>query len=329
MNIAFFSAFSFEIPWFESGTGHQITFIDKPLTLETVALAKGHQAVCAFVNDDLSRPVLLLLKKLGVSVVGMRCAGLDNVDQQAMDELGMTLLTIPGLSPYAVAEQAAALVLGLVRHLPEAHERIQLGNFAIDGLVGTELHGKTVGIIGVGRIGRAFARIMQGFGCKVIAYDLHRDPALVETGIQYVWLSDLLQQADIVSLHCTLTPLTEYLINDYTLAALKPTAILVNTARGRIVDTAAVLKALDTEQLAGYGADVYERERPYFHYDYSDRHVEDALLNRLRHHPKVLLTAHQGFLTGEALQQTAQQLLHQFSFYENQRIIHVPRVSVC
>ncbi|MBN8826336.1 MULTISPECIES: 2-hydroxyacid dehydrogenase [unclassified Spirosoma] len=329
MNIAFFSAFSFEKPWFGSGTTHQITFIEKPLSLQTVELAKGHQAVCAFANDDLSRPVLLWLKKLGVSVVGMRCVGLDNVDQQAMDELGITLLMLPGLSPYSVAEQAAALVLGLVRHLPEAHERVQLADFRIDGLVGTDLHGKTVGIIGTGRIGRAFAKIMLGFGCKVIAYDLQRDPALIGAGVQYGLLAELLQQADILSLHCSLTPLTEHLINDYTLAALKPTAILVNTARGGIVDTVAVLKALDAGQLAGYGADVYERERPYFHYDFSGRNLDDSLLDRLCHHPNVLLTAHQGFLTEETLQQMAQQLLQQFSFYENQKTIHIPHASVC
>ncbi|RYC66887.1 MULTISPECIES: 2-hydroxyacid dehydrogenase [Spirosoma] len=330
MTIAFYSAQPFEQRWFDELRGHhQITYIPEALTLETASKAAGHQAVCAFVNDDLSRPVLQQLRRLGIGVLGMRCVGLDNVDQHALCDLDMTLLHIPGYSPFSVAEQAIGLLLGLIRHLPEAHNRVTTGNFSINGLVGTDLHGKTVGVIGTGRIGKAFLHIVQGFGCKVLAYDIGPDRRLVESGVVYVPLRELLQQADIVSLHCALTPLTTYLINAKTLPLLKPGAFLVNTGRGKLVHTEALLDALDAGQLAGYAADVYEGERTYFHYDYADQPITDALLNRLRTHPRVLLTAHQGFLTDEALRQIARSMLNQFSFYDNQQTALITRASMC
>ncbi|QDK77499.1 2-hydroxyacid dehydrogenase [Spirosoma sp. KCTC 42546] len=330
MNIAFFSALPFERTWFDQYCAHhQITYIPEMLTLETVHMAEGHRAVCVFVNDDLSRPVLKTLKELGISLVGMRCVGLDNVDQLAISDLGMNLINVPGYSPYSVAEHTVALLMGLIRHLPEANQRVQSGNFAIDGLIGMDLHGKTVGIVGTGHIGRAFTRIMQGFGCKLLAYDINPDRRLLETGVTYVSLGELLHQSDVIALHCPLTPLTEDLINDHTLSLIKPTAILVNTGRGRLVDTVAVLDALDAGQLGGYAADVYEKERLYFHYDFSDRPIADDVLNRLRKHPKVLLTAHQGFLTEDAQRQIARSLLNQFSFYENQQMSLVTKASMC
>ncbi len=330
MNIAFFSTLPFEQPWFDQyADHHQITYITQPLTLETAHLATGHQAVCGFVNDDLSSPVLSVLKSLGVGVIGMRCAGLDNVDQVALSSLNMTLLHIPGYSPYSVAEQAVALLLGLLRHLPEASQRVQTGNFSIDGLMGFDLHGKTVGVVGTGHIGNAFTRIMQGFGCKLLAYDVRPDRRLLESGVQYVSLHELLHAADVVALHCPLTPLTTFMIDEQTLSIMKPRAILINTGRGRLVKTSAVLDALDNERLAGYAADVYERERAWFHYDFSDKTIDDALLNRLRTHPKVLLTAHQGFLTEEAMRQISRNLMNQFSFYENGQLALITRASMC
>ncbi|GAB3949611.1 2-hydroxyacid dehydrogenase [Spirosoma harenae] len=330
MNIAFFSTLPFEQDFFDQYCAHHhITYISEALTSATVQRAEGHEAVCAFVNDDLSRAVLKELKKLGIDVIGMRCVGMDNVDQQAISDLGMTLLHLPGYSPYAVAEQAVALLLGTFRHLPEANERVKAGNFTLDGLVGSQLYGKTIGVIGTGRIGKAFIRIMQGFGSKLLAYDIHPDRSLWETSVQYVSLGELLQQSDVISLHCPLTLLTEHLINDQTLSLLKSSAILVNTARGGLVETGAVLKALDTGRLTGYAADVYEWENIYFHHDYSNKPILDNTLNRLRSHPKVLLTAHQGFLTEESLQQTARSLLNQFSFYENQQMAYITKASMC
>ncbi|RYF60908.1 MAG: 2-hydroxyacid dehydrogenase, partial [Cytophagaceae bacterium] len=246
MTIAFFSALPFERAWFEQFRGqHHITYIPEALTLDTAHRAGGHQAVCAFVNDDLSRPVLDRLHSFGIGVIGMRCVGIDNVDQQAMADLDMTLLHVPGYSPYSVAEQSVALLLGLVRHLPEAHNRVKAGNFAIDGLMGNDLHGKTVGVIGTGHIGKAFIRIMQGFGCRIVAYDTRPDRRLLETGVVYTSLHSLLGQSDIVSLYCPLTPQTLYLIDADTLPLMKPGAILINAGRGRLVDTEDVLNALD------------------------------------------------------------------------------------
>jgi D-lactate dehydrogenase len=330
MKIAFFSTLPFEQDWFETYKAHHhITFINETLTLDTAPLAQGHQAVCAFVNDDLSQPVLEVLKQLGIQLVGMRCVGLDNVDQGAVSELGMTLLHVPGYSPYSVAEQAVALLLGLVRHIPEANARVRNGNFAIDGLMGTDLHAKTVGVIGTGHIGTAFAHIMQGFGCRLLAYDIQPSQQLMDSRVAYVSLQQLLSESDVVSLHCPLTPQTQHLISYQALSLMKPTAILVNSGRGKLVHTVAVLDALDDSRLAGYAADVYEQERAYFHYDFTDTTITDAVLNRLRLHPNVLLTAHQGFLTKEAMKQIARSLLKQFSFYENQQASPVTKASMC
>lgn len=222
-----------------------------------------------------------------------------------------------------------ALLLGLIRHVPEAHQRVQRGDFSIDGLMGTDLHGKTVGVVGTGHIGKAFARIMQGFGCKLIAYDINPDRTLLDSGVHYIDLPALLRAADIVSLHCPLTPLTENLMNDQTLTLLKPSARLVNTGRGKLVNTRAVLDALDNNRLAGYATDVYEQERAFFHYDFSDRLIDDPLLNRLRMHPRVLLSAHQGFLTEDAMRQIARSLMNQFTFYENQQTSLLSKASMC
>jgi len=320
MKIAFFSVLPFEQTCFESYCKHhQITYIPEALDIDTVGKAKGHQAVCAFVNDNLSQPVLERLHALNVSIVGLRSAGVDNVDQVTLTRLGMTLLKIPGYSPHAVAEHTVALLLGLIRHLPEASQRVQCGNFAIDGLMGTDLHGKTVGVIGTGRIGRAFAQIMLGFGCTLLAYDIQPSQPLRAAGVQYVSLNELMAQADVVSLHCPLTSQTNALIGPLTLALMKPEAILINTARGRLIDTDAVLNALDKQLLRGYATDVYENEKGYFHHDFSEKDIPDNRLNRLRHHPNVLLTAHQGFLTKETLSQIALGLLNQFTFYENRQ----------
>ncbi|MFC5412471.1 2-hydroxyacid dehydrogenase [Larkinella bovis] len=330
MKIAFFSTADYDRQWFESGKSHHtITFIEQPLTAQTAQLAAGHQAVCAFVHDDLGGSVLRLLKELGVGVIAMRCVGLDNVDQETASELELAVLTVPAYSPYPVAEQAAALLLALNRHLPAANQRVLAGDFTLNGLIGQDIHGKTVGIIGTGRIGRAFARIMLGFGCRILAYDLKPNLALVKAGVRFVRLNTLLEESDIVSLHCPLTPHTEFLINNQTLQSMKPTALLINTGRGKLVDTSAVLDALDQGQLAGYAADVYTRESAWFHRDFTDQPITDEVLNRLRFHPRVLLTAHQGFLTQEALQQIAATLLNQLSFYENSQLRHITRSSMC
>ncbi|RRA99988.1 2-hydroxyacid dehydrogenase [Larkinella rosea] len=321
MKIAFFSTASYDRPGFiRYQNHHQITFIEEPLSENTVGKAIGHQAVCAFAHDDLSEPVLRLLKMRGITVIAMRCVGLDNVDRRVAEELDLEIIRIPGYSPFSVAEHAVALLMSLVRHLPQAHERVTTGNFTLDGLIGNDLHGKTIGVIGTGHIGHAFLQIMKGFGCQMLANDLKPHPALINEGIKYVWLPELLAESDVVSLHCPLTSRTTRLIDSQALSIMKPTAILVNTSRGKIVDTKAVLDALDQRQLAGYAADVYDRESAWFHRDWSTQPIEDDDLNRLRSHPRALLTAHQGFLTQETLEQIASTLLLQLAFYENSQL---------
>jgi len=330
MRIAFFNTKAYERPWFEQYRGHhQISFFDEPLTTFHAELASGHQAVCAFVQDNLSKPTLKALKDAGVSIVAMRCAGLDNVDLETAEQLGLTVINVPDYSPFAVAEQAVTLVLGLMRHLTEASKRVEAGNFTINGLVGTELHGKTVGVVGTGHIGRAFCQIMLGFGCRVIAYDTRPGAQLMRLGVQYVSMNELLTQSDVLALHCPLNEATKNMIDADALAAMKPTAILINTSRGKIVDTDAVLTALNQGRLAGYGADVYEQEANWFGRDWSLEGVGDDLLNRLRSHPRVLLTAHQGFLTEEALCQIARSLLNKLSFHEGRQLEGITHASMC
>ncbi|MFC5409589.1 2-hydroxyacid dehydrogenase [Larkinella bovis] len=317
MKIAFFSAADYEREWFVRLQGHHdITFIEESLTEQTSELAAGHKAVCGFVQDDLSEPVLQKICNLGVELVAMRSVGLDNVDLAAAEAMGLTVLNVPGYSPYSVAEHGVALLMALVRQIPTAHQRILRGDFSINGLTGQDLHGKTVGVIGTGRIGEVFGRIMLGFGCRVLAYDIKPNPNLMNGEIHYVSLATLLGESDVVALYCPLTPQTFHLLNTETLSQLKPTALVVNLGRGKLVDTEALLDALDNSRLAGYATDVYAEEKQWFHRDFSDKPITDALLNRLRLHPRVLLTAHQGFLTQEALQEIARSIILQISYQE-------------
>ena len=329
MKIAFFSTASYERDWFVRHQGHHaIKFIEDRLTEQTSVLATGYEVICAFTEDDLSKPVLQALKNIGIQLVAMRCVGLDNVDLEAAEELNIRVLYVPAYSPHSIAEHAVALLMGLIRHLPTAHERVLQGNFSIVGLTGQDLHRKTVGIIGTGHIGQAFSHIMRGFGCRLLAYDIKPSRALLKIGTKYVDLPTLLAESDVVSLHCPLTPQTTQLINAQTLSQMKPTAILVNSSRGGLVDTLAVLNALDNDQLSGYAADVYAEEKYWFHRNFSGQPITDQVLNRLRFHPRVLLTAHQGFLTHEALQQIAHNLILQISFYQNSRLEGISKSSM-
>ncbi len=330
MQIAFFNTKLFERDWYERHQGHhQIYFFDEPLTPYHVRLAEGCGAVCASVNDNLCKLTLEGLKNAGVEVVAMRCAGLDNVDLDAAERLGIQVINVPDYSPFAVAEHAVALLLALLRHLPEARSRIGRGNFSLDGLVGTELHRKTVGVIGTGHIGRAFCQIMQGFGCTVLAYDVRPQPKLMSTGLRYASLNEVLSESDLVALHCPLNERTHHLIDARNLALMKPSAILVNTSRGKLVDTDALLAALNRGKLAGYATDVYENEASWFGKDWSLEGVADERLNQLRRHPRVLMTAHQGFLTAEALEQIGRSLLNKLTFFEGQRAEGVTKASMC
>lgn len=284
-----------------------LTFHDVSLTPETANLVKDTDtdAVCVFVNDVLTAHVLSILASSGVRAVLLRCAGYNNVDLAAAERLGLAVANVPSYSPEAVAEYTVALIQTLNRRTHRAYNRVREGNFALDGLLGRTLSGKTVGIIGTGRIGVAFARIMQGFGCTLYAYDPFPSPAFEAFG-EYLPLEELLRKSDLVSLHCPLTDQTRHIINDKTLSQLRPSAMLVNTSRGGLVDTRAVISALKEKRLAGLALDVYEGEGKLFYDDHSGDIIEDDELARLMTFPNVLVSGHQAFFTEEALREIAE-----------------------
>jgi D-lactate dehydrogenase len=279
------------------------------LNLETVALADDHPVVCAFINDDLSAPVLEHLAAGGTRLIALRSAGYNHVDLPAAKKLGLSVVRVPAYSPHAVAEHAVALVLALNRHLHRAYNRTRDGDFSLHGLTGFDLVGKTVGIVGTGQIGATFARIMAGFGCSLLAYDPYPNPQVQALGARYLELPELLAKAQIISLHCPLTAQSKHLINAASLAQMQPGAMLINTGRGALVDTPALIEALKSGQLGYLGLDVYEEEAQLFFEDRSDRPLQDDVLARLLTFPNVIITAHQAFLTHEALGAIAQTTL--------------------
>ncbi|MBL9155613.1 MAG: 2-hydroxyacid dehydrogenase [Verrucomicrobiales bacterium] len=276
------------------------------LNAETAATAAGADSVCAFVNDALDRPCLEVLAAHGVRHVALRCAGFNNVDLAAADACGIAITRVPAYSPHAVAEHTVALLLTLNRRIHRAHNRVREFNFSLAGLVGFDLHGKTVGIVGTGKIGRCAAAIFRGFGCRVVAHDPYPDDIwAAECGIAYLPLPDLLEAADVVSLHLPLTPESHHLLDTATLNRMKPGAYLINTSRGKLIDTGALLDCLKSGRLGGVCLDVYEEEEGIFFEDHSDRGLDDDDLARLLGFPNVLVTSHQAFLTREALGEIA------------------------
>jgi len=304
MDIAFFSAKRYERDSFTQANataGHQLTFLEPRLTANTAPLAAGFPAVCAFINDELNATVLRTLAQGGTKVVALRCAGFNNVDLAVARELGITVVRVPAYSPYAVAEHAVGLILTLNRKLYRAYNRVRDDNFALDGLLGFDLHGKTVGIVGTGKIGECFARIMNGFGCELLAYDVRENPECAALGATYVELPELLSRSDVVSLHCPLLPATHHLINAETLAQMKQGAMLINTSRGGLIDTRAAIDALESGKLGYLGIDVYELEAELFFQDLSDTVLQDETFQLLQSFSNVVITAHQAFFTREAL----------------------------
>jgi len=276
------------------------------LSSETAATAQGAQAVCVFVNDRLDRPCLEALASLGIKLVVLRCAGFNNVDLAAAKALGIAVTRVPAYSPHAVAEHAVALLLTLNRKIHRAFNRVRELNFSLSGLVGFDLHGRTVGIVGTGKIGRVAAQIFRGFGCRVLAYDpMPMNDWAAAHGIGYVTLDALLAESDVVSLHLPLTPQTHYLLNATTLARMKRGAHIINTSRGKLVDTTALIEALKSGHIGGVALDVYEEEEGIFFEDLSGEVLQDDELSRLLTFPNVLITAHQAFLTHEALSEIA------------------------
>ncbi len=289
---------------------HDLVFFEPTLSQETVALAKGFAAVCVFVHDRLNETTLQELRAGGTTLVALRCAGFNNVDLPAAERLGIRVVRVPEYSPYAVAEHAMALLLALNRKLPRAYNRVRDGNFSLDGLVGFDLHGKTIGVIGLGRIGGAFARIAHGFGCRVLAYDIQPNADLrAEVGLEYVSLDQIYAESDAISLHVPLFPKTFHMINRATLTQMKREALLINTSRGALINAPDLLEALKSGVIAGAGLDVYEEEDDVFFRDLSGQVLQDDILARLLSCPNVLITSHQGFLTKEALRNIAESTL--------------------
>ncbi len=289
-----------------AGSAIQWQFHDFRLSSDTAPTAKGTQAVCVFVNDRLDRPCLEALAAQGVKLAALRCTGFNNVDLAAARELKLIVTRVPAYSPYAVAEHAIALLLTLNRKVHRSYNRVRELNFSLSGLVGFDLHGKTAGIVGTGKIGRIAAQILRGFGMKVLAFDLFPNHEwAARHGIEYVDSLTLASQSDVVSLHTPLTPQTKHLIRRETLELMKPGAILVNVSRGALIDTKALIHALKSGRLAGVALDVYEEEEGIFFEDLSGQVLHDDTLARLLTFPNVLITSHQAFLTREALSDIA------------------------
>jgi D-lactate dehydrogenase len=281
-------------------------FFGQVLNLQNVSLTKGFDALCIFVNDKADREVLTALSANGVRLILLRCAGFNNIDLDAAAETGIKILRVPAYSPEAVAEHALAMVLTLNRKTHKAYNRIREGNFSLEKLMGFNLHGCKVALVGTGNIGKAFYRILKGFGCKVVAFDPFPDQSLLADGLIYGTLEEALYDAEIVSLHCPLLPDTLHMINENTLKLFKKGAMLINTSRGGLINTVDVIAALKSGQLGYLGLDVYEQESGLFFHDLSGDIIQDDLIARLISFPNVLVTAHQGFFTREAMQQIAE-----------------------
>jgi D-lactate dehydrogenase len=323
MRLAVFSSKPYDVTFLTAanqGRGHELHFLEPRLVKETSALAAGFPAICAFVNDQIDSDVLTRLAAGGTRLVALRSAGFNNVDLPAAARLGFTVTRVPAYSPHAVAEHTVALILALNRKVHRAWARVREGNFALDGLLGFDLVGRTTGVVGTGKIGAAVARIMAGFGCRVLAFDPVSNPECIALGVSYVPFGELLAQSDIVTLHCPLTPETRHLMDAAALARMKPGAMLINTGRGALVDTRAVIDALKTGRLGHLGLDVYEEEAALFFEDRSWRVLQDDVFARLLTFPNVVVTGHQGFFTAEALTAIAETTLEALTEFEQGRV---------
>ena len=304
MNVAVFSAKRYDRDFLDvanTTAGHRITYFDVPLERDTASLAHEYEAVCIFVNDKADVEVLEALSRGRTRLIALRCTGFNNVDLQTAARFGFKVVRVTTYSPYSVAEHAVALLLAVNRKIHRAYNRTRDSNFSLDGLMGFDLHGKTVAVVGTGKIGLVFARIMLGFGCEVIGYDKYHSADFLALGARYAVQGEIGARADIISLHCPLTPETHHIINAETLSRAKRGALLINTSRGGLIDTAAVIEALKNGQLGGLAIDVYEQEADLFFRDLSSEIIPDDVFQRLIAFPNVIVTGHQAFFTREAI----------------------------
>lgn len=318
MKIAVFSAKSYDIEFLAHANekyGYELDYFEVPLNRKTARLAAGADAVCAFVNDKLNAETLQALSELNIGMVALRCAGFNNVDIETAGKLGIRVMRVPAYSPHAVAEHAVALILTLSRKTHKAYNRVRDANFSLERFVGFDLEKKTVGVIGTGKIGQVFAGIMRGFNCNVLAYDPYPDKSLLNNGVRYASLEEVFTTSDIISLHCPLTPETHQLVNKRTLDLMKKGSMLINTSRGKLINTEDVIAALRSKHLGYLGIDVYAEEEKLFFRDLSEHIIDDEQIMQLSTFPNVLITAHQAFLTREALTEIAHTTMENISVY--------------
>ncbi len=309
MKIVFFSSKPYDRKFFDEVNEdfkHKLVYFSHSLSTHTDLRSLSTEAVCVFVNDDLCREVLMALKEQGVRLIMLRCAGFNNVDLSAAEELGLTVVRVPAYSPHAVAEHTVGLMLSLNRKIHRAYNRVREGNFSLQGLLGFDMHGRSVGIIGTGRIGALVARIVHGMGCKVLAHDPVPNQECIAMGVNYVALPELYSQSDIISLHCPLSCDTHHLINAEALAQMKDGVMLINTSRGAVIDATILVSGLKSGKIGYLGLDVYEQEADLFFEDLSNEIIQDDVFERLVTFPNVLITGHQGYFTADALRNIAQ-----------------------
>lgn len=310
MKIAFFNTKRYDRRFFDAanesqGHGHEIDYFESRLDEHSAVIAAGYDAACLFVNDDASAPVVEALAAQGVKHLALRSAGFNHVDLKAAEDAGLTVVRVPAYSPHGVAEHAIALMMTLNRMTHRAFNRVREGNFALEGLLGFEMHGRTAGVVGTGKIGAAAARILKGFGCHVLAYDVHENEELKSLGIKYVSQEELFRGSEIITLHCPLMPETQHLVNAESLAQMRDGVMLINTSRGKLIDTDAVIDALKSGRVGHLGLDVYEEEDKLFFEDRSGDILHDDEFARLLTFPNVLITGHQAFFTKHALEEIA------------------------
>ncbi len=331
MKVAVFSAKPYDRQYLSGANqrhAHELTFLEPRLSVESAPLAHPYQTVCAFVNDVLDAPVLRILAAGATRLIALRSAGFNHVDLAAADSLGLVVCRVPAYSPAAVAEHTVGLILSLNRRLHKAFARVRDGNFSLDGLLGFDLADRTAGVVGTGQIGQRVVRILRGFDCQVLAYDVVRNAECEAAGARYVALDELLARSDIVTLHCPLVSETHHLINGESLRRMKPGVMLINTSRGALVDTASVIRALKQGKIGYLGLDVYEEEAELFFEDHSAHVIQDDVFTRLLTFPNVLITAHQAFFTREALERIAETTLGNVTAFERgEKLVNEVRAS--
>ncbi|MBD2358639.1 2-hydroxyacid dehydrogenase [Tolypothrix sp. FACHB-123] len=325
MKVAVFSTKAYDRQFLEAANSpqqHDLVFFEPRLSRDTAILAAGFPAVCAFVHDQVDASTLEILASHGTRLIALRCAGFNNVDLKTAADLGITVVRVPAYSPYGVAEHAVGLILSLNRKIHRAYNRVRDGNFSLDKLLGFNLNGRTVGIIGTGKIGLILGQIMKGFGCHLLAYDVFHNPELAAIGGKYVELPELFANSDIISLHCPLTEETHHLINEKAIAQMKPGIMIINTSRGALINTQAVIEGLKSGQIGYLGVDVYEQESELFFEDLSDEIIQDDVFQYLTTFPNVLITGHQAFFTEEALRNISDTTISNITDIEQGRPCH-------